>query len=582
MNILFIVVGAVIIYVIAYRTYGTFLAKKVFQLNDARRTPAVEMNDDVDYIPTEPKFLMGQHFSAIAAAGPITGPILAGIMFGWVPALIWIILGSIFIGGVHDIGALIASVRHKARSITVVMRQNVSRRAWILFMIFIWITLVYVIVAFTDITASSFVGVVTLDNGQSVGGGAIASSSLLYLALPVIMGFLLRYAKLKLTWATFIFLPLVAVAIWGGRYIPLDLTAILHIQPIAAQKLWDVFILAYCFVASILPMWMLLQPRGHLGGYFLYAALITAAIGVIFGGYKVSYPAFTNLSGGAGKFWFPMFPLLFITVACGACSGFHALVASGTTSKQLKRESDAKIIGYGSMLLEGLVAVIALACVMILAKGDALTGKAPNFIYASGIGRFLELIGIPAVFGISFGLMAFTTFVYDTLDVCTRLGRYIVEELTGWRSLWGKIFATAVTAGVPLFFVTRTVLDAKGIPIPTWKAFWNVFGASNQLLAGLALIGITVWLLNTAPHRKVWIVTFVPAVWMFVMSNWALMRMVYDGWFKNGTFALTADPVPYVAVILIGLTALMAIETIRALWRKTSVSNQPAENLAGD
>ena len=582
MNILFIVVGAVIVYVIAYRIYGTFLAKKVFQLNDARRTPAVEMNDDVDYIPTEPKFLMGQHFSAIAAAGPITGPILAGIMFGWVPALIWIILGSIFIGGVHDIGALIASVRHKARSITVVMRENVSRRAWILFMIFIWITLVYVIVAFTDITASSFVGVVTLDNGQSVGGGAIASSSLLYLALPVIMGFLLRYAKLKLTWATFIFLPLVAVAIWGGRYIPLDLTAILHIQPLAAQKLWDVFILGYCFVASILPMWVLLQPRGHLGGYFLYAALISAAIGVIFGGYKISYPAFTNLSGGAGKFWFPMFPLLFITVACGACSGFHALVASGTTSKQLKKEGDAKIIGYGSMLLEGLVAVIALACVMILAKGDALAGKAPNFIYASGIGRFLELIGIPAVFGISFGLMAFTTFVYDTLDVCTRLGRYIVEELTGWRGLRGKIFATAVTAGVPLFFVLRTGLDAKGIPIPAWKAFWNVFGASNQLLAGLALIGITVWLLNTAPHRKVWIVTLVPAVWMFVMSNWALMRMVYDGWFKNGTFALTADPVPYVAVILIGLTALMAVETVRALWRRTSISNKPAENLAGD
>lgn len=582
MNILFIVAGAAIIYLIAYRTYGTFLAKKVFRLDNARRTPAVEMNDDVDYIPTEPKFLMGQHFSAIAAAGPITGPILAGLMFGWAPALLWIILGSIFIGGVHDIGALIASVRHKARSITVVMRQNVSRRAWILFMIFIWITLVYVIVAFTDITAGSFVGVVTLDNGQNVGGGAIATSSLLYLALPIIMGFLLKYTKLSLTWATIIFLPLVAAAIWGGRYIPLDLSAILHIQPIAAQKLWDAFILVYCFIASILPMWMLLQPRGHLGGYFLYAVLITAAIGIIFGGYKVAYPAFTGLSGGTGKFWFPMFPLLFITVACGACSGFHALVGSGTTSKQLKKESDAKIIGYGSMLLEGLVAVIALACVMILAKDDSLTGKAPNFIYASGIGRFLELIGIPAVFGISFGLMAFTTFVYDTLDVCTRLGRYIVEELTGWRSLWGKFFATAATAGVPLFFVTRTVLDAEGHPMPAWRVFWNVFGASNQLLAGLALIGITVWLLNTAHHRKVWIVTFVPAVWMFVMSNWALMRMVRDGWFKNGTFALTADPVPWVAVILIGLAALMAIETMRALRRKTSVSNQPAGNRTGD
>ena len=260
-----------------------------------------------------------------------------------------------------------------------------------------------------------------------------------------------------------------------------------------------------------------------------------------------------------------MFPVLFITIACGACSGFHSLVATGTTSKQLEKESDAKIIGYGSMLLEGLVAVISLACVMMLVKNDPLTGKPPNFIYASGIGKFLALVGIDPAFGISFGLMAFATFVYDTLDVSTRLGRYIIEELTHWRSRTGKFFATALTAFTPLLFVMKTVLDAKGNPIPAWKVFWNVFGASNQLLAGLALIGITLWLFKSARFRFVWLAAFIPAIWMLVMSNWALIRMIRDAWFRQGNMAFTLEPVPIAAGILIALSMMMLIETGIAL-----------------
>jgi carbon starvation protein len=525
------------------------------------------MEDGVDYVPAEPKYLMGQHFSAIAAAGPITGPILAGVMFGWAPALIWIIFGSIFIGGVHDMGALVASIRHKARSITEIVRENISNRAYILFMIFVWITLVYIIVAFTDITASSFIGTITLENGEKVGGGAIAASSLLYLALPVFMGLLLKYTRLNLTWATVIFLPLVGVSIWIGRYIPLELDMLLGISPDSAVKLWDFLILAYCFAASILPMWMLLQPRGHLGGYFLYAALVASFIGVLFGDFTVAYPAFTRLGNDWGSFFFPMFPILFITIACGACSGFHSLVGSGTTSKQLKRETDSKIIGYGAMLIEGLVAVVALACVMMLSKDNPLTGKPPNFIYALGIGRFLELLHIPAALGISFGLMAFTTFVYDTLDVSTRLGRYIIEELTGWKNFTGKAFATAITAGVPLMFVMRTTLDATGNPIPAWRVFWSVFGASNQLLAALALIGITVWLFKTVKNRYIWMSAFFPALWMFAVSAWALIRIVIEGCFKTGDFTLTSDPVLYAALILVGLAMMVAVETTVALSR---------------
>jgi len=552
----------------AYYTYGAFLAKKVFHLDNSRKTPAVELEDDVDYVPAEPKYLMSQHFSAIAAAGPITGPILAAAMFGWGPALLWIIIGSILIGGVHDMGALVASIRHKARSITEIVRETVSNRAYLIFMIFIWITLVYIIVAFTDITASSFIGTITLESGEKIGGAAIASSSMLYLALPVFMGLLLKHTRLNLAWATIIFLPLVGVAIWVGRYIPFDLAAIFKIDAVSAQKLWDVLILAYCFVASVLPMWLLLQPRGHLGGYFLYAALLASSIGVIFGNFKIEYPAFTRLSADSDVFFFPMFPILFITIACGACSGFHSLVGSGTTSKQLKRETDSKLIGYGTMLIEGMVAVISLACIMMLAKDDPLAAKPPNFIYATGIGRFLELIHIPAAFGISFGLMAFTTFVYDTLDVSTRLGRYIIEELTGWRTMAGKAFATALTACVPLFFVMRRSFDAFGNPAPAWRVFWNVFGASNQLLAALSLIGITVWLFKTAKSRKIWMVAFLPAIWMFVMSAWALARIIMEAWFKNGGFAFTSDPVPYAALILVVLAMMMAAETLVALARK--------------
>ena len=271
--------------------------------------------------------------------------------------------------------------------------------------------------------------------------------------------------------------------------------------------------------------------------------------------------ALTNLNpdGSLGEhFWTPMFPILFITIACGACSGFHALVSSGTSSKQLAKETDATAIGYGAMLLEGMVAVVSIVCVMILAKDSELITKAPNFIYAMGIGSFMELIGIPAAFGISFGLMAFTTFVYDTLDVCTRLGRYVIEELTGWRDMKGKVLGTVLTSAVPIFFIFQTMTDAKGNVIPAWKTFWNTFGASNQLLAALALIGISIWLYNTRRNSKVWMAACIPAVLMFLMSNWALLLSIYEGW----VLGLGHPAVPVVSVILVILSVLVAVETI--------------------
>ena len=521
------------------------------------------MRDDVDYVPIEPKFLLSQHFSAIAAAGPIVGPILAGLAFGWLPALIWILVGSIFIGGVHDMTALTASIRHKARSIAEVVRDHMSQRSYLLFLAFVWIALVYIIVAFTDVTAGSFVDPANEENG-GVSGGAIASSSLLYLVLPIIMGLLLRYTKLSLNWATAIFLPLVGVAIWCGKYIPFDVATLLHIQTGDARKVWDVALLVYCLVAAVVPVWLLLQPRGHLGGFFLYFALAAGALGLILGGKTIEYPAFRGwtvlASNGEAM---SLFPILFITIACGACSGFHSMIASGTTSKQLRLETDARPIGYGAMLLEAMVAIVSLCCVMMFAEGaKELEGEKANMIYAHGIGNFLGVLYIPKMLGISFALMAFTTFVYDTLDVCTRLGRYILQELTGWHGPIGRAFVTGVTAGVPLFFLLRHPTDAK---VPVWRTFWSLFGASNQLLAALTLLGVTVWLWRTRRAWWVWLVTGVPTVFMYIMSTWALLSMTLPKFHNDQGFVAPADPVPWIGVLLLALAALMLLEAIRVL-----------------
>ncbi|MFN3329336.1 MAG: carbon starvation protein A, partial [Pyrinomonadaceae bacterium] len=401
--------------VFGYFAYGKIIAREL-ELDDLRKTPANEINDGQDYVPTRPFYLFGQHFSAIAAAGPIAGPILACQSFGWLPCLLWIGLGVVLIGAVHDFTTLFSSVRHRACSIAEITRERISRRAGRAMMLFIWIALIYVIIAFTDITAGTFVAgdEALIGETRFNPGGAVAFASIAYLGLAIVLGFVQKFLKPPLWLVTLIFVPATfALSYLGTKFSTLFLLD---------HTSWAVLILLYCLVASIVPVWSLLQPRGYLGGFVLYSALAIGVMGVFFGGYEIKQPYFK--SWDVGGLTGSLFPFLFVTIACGACSGFHGLVCSGTTSKQIDKESHTHPVGYGAMLAEGFVAFIALVTIMIV-SAETVKGIPPGKIYGNGIGEFLTILigkeNLP--FAVTFGAMAFSTFVFDTLDVSLRLGR---------------------------------------------------------------------------------------------------------------------------------------------------------------
>ncbi len=503
----YIVISAVVCFALGYIFYGRFLAGR-FQIEDSSPTPACQINDGVDYVPAKPALLLGQHFSAIAAAGPIVGPILACLWFGWVPALLWIVLGAIFIGGVHDFGSLTASLRHKAASIGEIVKVYMPA-AHKFFLVFVWLALVYVIIAFTDITAHTFKTVVS----QDALGPAVAGSSVLYLMAAVCMGVLLYRFKIKLWAATLIFLPLVLFIVWVGPHLPKPLLTSLGEISI---KQWDVILLVYCLAASLIPVWLLLQPRGYLGGWFLYLVIFIGLIGSLFGGFRIEYPAFNLVGLKSADNAKLIFPVLFITIACGAVSGFHGIVSSGTTSKQVYRYKDSLPIGYGAMLLEGLVAVLAMVTVIMLPKGHETLKSDPNLIYAEGIARYLGLLKVDYQTAFLFALLAFSTFVYDTLDVCTGLARYIFQELTGWKSKTGGVLAAIISLLIPFVFLMLT--KEKGYLIA-----WPIFGTSNQLLASLILLAISVWLIKSGKNA---LFTIIPMLFMMIMTIWSLLSMV--------------------------------------------------------
>lgn len=506
MQLALLAISVLAILALGYRFYGRLVSRH-YSLDPKAITPAERHNDGVDFVPTRWFYLFGQHFSAIAAAGPIAGPILACQQFGWLPCILWIVFGSIFIGAVHDFSTLVASLRHDARSIAEVAKDHIGRPAWLLLLCFIWLALVYVIVAFTQVTAQTF----ATGDAELAGltfrfnpGGAVAAAAIMYLALAVIMGLATRYLKLSLTAQTLIFVPATLAVVWYGTRISTLL--------LLDANTWAVLILTYCFVASLLPVWSLLQPRGYLGGFVLYMALAAGVAGILFGGFEVKQEAFVGFQvpGATGM----LFPFMFVTIACGACSGFHGLVCSGTTSKQIAKETHCRRIGYGAMLMEGFVALIALSTLLIVSR-EEIAGKGPGTIYGEGLGRFLTVFlgERNLVFAVTFGAMAFSTFVFDTLDVATRLGRYILQELLSLTSVTGATLATLVTCAIPLALVL-------GSGPGSYLKFWTLFGTSNQLLAGLSLLGVTVWLKQSG--RRYWFVAL-PTGFIFAVTLTALV-----------------------------------------------------------
>lgn len=602
---------------VGYLLYGGFLARQ-YRLDDATKTPATRINDGVEFIPTRPFYLLGQHFSAIAAAGPIVGPIVACMAFGWLPCLLWIVCGVVLIGAVHDFSALVASVRHGAHSIADVARVNLGKRAYLALVAFIWLALIYVIVAFTDVTAGTFLG--KSDELQGLAatfnpGGAVAAASVMYLILAAAMGLVQRFLAPPMWLITLIFVPATLGVIALGTQVShwaifARPESLLGLSEASRPMVWYSAILAYCFVSSLLPMWLLQQPRGYLGGFVLYLAIGVGIIGVLFGGFDIKQEAVRPVADYAAFFGFstpasgapgapPMtalvFPFLFVTIACGACSGFHGLVCGGTTSRQVAKESHCRPIAFGAMLLEGFVAVIALATVMILAKEDlAKYAGRPGAIYGDGLATFLtRTFGIESKDGLrlaqTFGQMAVATFVFDTLDVSTRLGRYLIVEF--FATIRGKaklgtdhghvpksptrpsglgIAAAALTAFIPLFILFTA---SKG----SYLLFWTLFGTSNQLLAGLTLLGITVWLKRQNHGRKVWFVA-IPMVFIMSITLCALAIQIFVGVRDAvaGRLFVTATSAPSglgglnptvlnagVAIALLALAMLFVYEAVR-------------------
>jgi carbon starvation protein len=546
MNSLVILILAIALFVIAYICYGGYLAKK-WGLADVKETPAHRLQDNMDYVPTDARVLFGHHFSSIAGAGPITGPILAAV-FGWVPVYLWIIIGSIFFGGVHDFGALAASLGNDGKSIGEIIKTNVSKRAQTIFNWYAWVTITLVVAAFTDICAKTFA---YNPGSAALTGPQAGTASMIFIILAFIFGFARNKLHVPLGISSILGVIFVAGAIAAGYFCPVLKFGV---------NTWRIILIVYIMVASVLPVWLLLQPRDYLCSFLLYAMMLGAVIGVFVKHPSVNMPAFTGFSVNGST----LFPVLFVTVACGAISGFHSLISSGTTSKQLgKAKPDGQLIGYGAMLVEGLLAVVALIVVCYLSK-DGLTAIAdgkklgtPAVVFANGVAEFMNTFGINLQVGKVFITLAYSAFALTSLDTATRIGRYLLQELAGeakkpnpvTKTVSNMYVATLATVGISVIFL-----------VAGYAKVWPIFGSANQLLAALALLAITAWVLNKGKHS---FETIIPMIFMFAVTFTALVLIIIKN-FQPGGFV----PLSIIAIVLFALAVLQLIEAVRVFTHK--------------
>lgn len=563
MNGAVLLVFGVVFFVLAYRFYGGYLVR-LFGVDPSRPTPATTRRDGVDYVPTRLPVLFGHHFASIAGAGPIVGPVLA-VYLGWAPVALWILLGAVFVGAMHDFAALFLSVRGGGRSIGHIIEGYLGYWGRQLFLVFSWAALVLVVAIFAIIVARTFTA-----------EPAVATASLLFIAMAPVFGYLVHRRSVSIIAASAVFVPLLFVSVWIGVKLPLDLTALVGMEAGSARSVWLAVLFVYVFVASIIPVWLLLQPRDYLNSFLLYAMVAMGLIGIIWASPTYQLPAFAGWSAAApgGKIGH-LFPILYVTVACGACSGFHSLVSSGTTAKQLSSERHMLPVGYGAMLVEGLVALMALTSVAVLTRSayvDRLGELGPVATFATGLAGFAESFGMSPSIGTAFVSLAISAFLLTTLDTATRLARFTWQELFLPRARDEAAASSPSvirrTAGHP-FVATAMVVGLAGFLTLSGSAseIWPVFGAANQLLAALTLLVVTLVLVR---RRSNFWVALVPFLFMVTITVWALWSLLDENWKVNDALTLS------VLLLLLTATALVAM-ALPSLLREQRQSRHAAE-----
>jgi carbon starvation protein len=548
MNTLIIAFILIAWLILGYKIYGSFIEKKVVQADKSRMTPAQELRDGIDYSPAKKPLLFGHHFSSIAGAGPILGPLLGVLYFGWLGALLWVAIGSIFLGAVHDYTALMTSVQNKGTSLADVSKNTLGFRTKIIFSVFIWMALALIIAVFAMVASQTLVSQPEI---------VIPTFGLIFIAM--LFGWLIYRKNINIFAGTLLSLAALFFLIYLGNLVPIALPA--QTIGLSGQKFWFFILIIYSMFASSLPVWFLLQPRDYISTWILFLGLGLGYLGLIVAHPSLNAPAFVSFNSQGGPLW----PMLFVIIACGAISGFHSLVAGGTTAKQLPDELSGKLIGFGGMVTEaalaGLVIFIAASALIWDPSGIEsqfgfqyfmTTIRDPIRAFATGYGKLISsLPGLTLIIGTFFGMVMLNAFVLTTLDTGTRIGRFITTELLGKKV---PPLQNRWLASLFILLFAAVLGGTEG-----YKVIWPVFGASNQLVAALALIVVSSYLVGIKRPKKY---TVYPAIFMLLTTLGAL---VYQGYkfFKSKNFFLGG-----ISVILIILAVIIVYEARAILFSR--------------
>ena len=554
MNGIAIIIIALVALIAGYVCYGRWLAKK-WGVDNSRKTPAVEINDGVDYVPTKKQVVFGHQFASIAGAGPINGPIQAAV-FGWVPVLLWCLIGGIFIGAVQDFSSMFASVRNKGRSIGIIIENYVGKTGKRLFLLFVYFFSILVVAAFSDIVAKSFGVSEAFSEAVNYSNSQVACTSTLFIFVAVAFGFFIKYKQPGTALNTALSIILLIVCVALGCLLPFSL----------GVNTWMILVFIYILIASVTPVWALLQPRDYLNSYLLIAMIAAAVVGIFASNPPMDLPAFSGFMTSAGS----LFPILFVTVACGAVSGFHSLVSSETASKQVEKESDMLPISYGAMLVESLLGVIALVAVGAVSAGGVIPSGTPQMIVSQAVSGFLTVLHIPADISYTLISLAVSAFALTSLDSVARVGRLSFQELfldkeDDEKNLpsWKKVLTNRWVATI-IVLIPSYVLAQVG-----YAEIWALFGSANQLLSVLALAAVAVYLKKAKKDNKM---MFVPMFFMLAATLVALIQLIMNNIVNFGASAtvsaLGQAMQIILGILLVALAVIVVISCCKKLFGK--------------